>query len=37
MSVQLDPREVLQTLNGMGYRNISAEQLKEFIKGSCFN
>lgn len=33
MSITLNPREVLQTLNGMGYRNISAEQLKEFMRG----
>ncbi|KAG4066738.1 hypothetical protein HA402_012805 [Bradysia odoriphaga] len=32
MSVQLDPREVLAHLNSMGYRNISAEILKEFMK-----
>lgn len=33
MSITLDPREVLQTLNSMGYRNITGEQLKEFIRG----
>lgn len=33
MSISLDPREVLQTLNAMGYRNITAEQLKEFTRG----
>lgn len=32
MSVQLDPREVLAHLNSMGYRNISADILKEFMK-----
>jgi len=32
MSIQLDPREVLAHLNSMGYRNISADILKEFIK-----
>lgn len=32
MSVQLDPREVLAHLNSMGYRNISADILQEFMK-----
>ncbi|CAD7079453.1 unnamed protein product [Hermetia illucens] len=32
MSVSFDAREVLTHLNALGYRNISAEQLKEFIK-----
>ncbi len=34
MSVQLDPREVLAQLNSMGYRNISADILKEFMKSN---
>lgn len=29
----LDPHEVLQYLNNLGYQNVTAEQLKEFIKG----
>ncbi|KAJ6647793.1 hypothetical protein Bhyg_03016 [Pseudolycoriella hygida] len=32
MSIELDPREVLAHLNSLGYRNISAYVLKEFIK-----
>ncbi|GLV32700.1 Hyls1 centriolar and ciliogenesis associated [Carabus blaptoides fortunei] len=32
MSIKLDPREVLQYLNHLGYYNITAEQLYEFIK-----
>lgn len=36
MSVSFDAREVLTHLNALGYRNISAEQLKEFIKGLRF-
>lgn len=33
MSVNLNPREVLSYLNELGYVNITAEQLKRFIKG----
>lgn len=33
MSVKLDPKEVLQYLNELGYYNINAQQLKEFMKG----
>ncbi|KAF7287340.1 hyls1 centriolar and ciliogenesis associated [Rhynchophorus ferrugineus] len=31
MSYKIDPREVLEYLNGLGYTNITAHQLKEFI------
>jgi len=33
MSLSLDAREILIHLNEMGYRNITAEQLKEFMRG----
>lgn len=33
MDSNLDPRAVLAHLNRLGYRNISPEQLKEFIRG----
>lgn len=33
MSIELDPREVLQCLNELGYYNINTKQLKEFLKG----
>lgn len=33
MSISLEARDILMQLNSMGYRNITAEQLKEFIKG----
>lgn len=38
MSEKIDPREVLAYLNELGYTNITAQQLKEFIKGKeiCF-
>lgn len=36
MSIKLDPREVLYYLNDLGYRNITAQQLKEFMKGKYF-
>lgn len=29
----LDARAILHHLNELGYRNISAEQLREFLKG----
>lgn len=32
----LDARAILQHLNELGYRNISAEQLREFLKGKAF-
>lgn len=32
-SIPLEAREILHHLNSLGYRNISAEQLKEFMKG----
>ncbi|XP_050310482.1 uncharacterized protein LOC126746327 isoform X1 [Anthonomus grandis grandis] len=32
MGERIDPREVLAYLNELGYTNISAQQLKEFIK-----
>ncbi|KAL1488509.1 hypothetical protein ABEB36_014975 [Hypothenemus hampei] len=32
MSVKIDPREVLGYLNELGYKNITAQQLKDFIK-----
>lgn len=32
----LDPKEVLQHLNKMGYKNITAIQLKEFITGKKY-
>ncbi|GAB0093406.1 Hydrolethalus syndrome protein 1, C-terminal domain [Sergentomyia squamirostris] len=31
-SISLDAREVLHHLNELGYRNITAQQLKEFIR-----
>ncbi|KAJ8942231.1 hypothetical protein NQ314_010131 [Rhamnusium bicolor] len=33
MSQKIDPREVLAYLNELGYTNINAQQLKEFITG----
>lgn len=33
MSVPLEPREILSYLNELGYTNITAQQLKAFIKG----
>lgn len=36
MSIQLNPKDVLAHLNSMGYRNITAEQLKEFMKGNSW-
>ncbi|XP_055709819.1 uncharacterized protein LOC129805732 [Phlebotomus papatasi] len=32
MSISLDAREVLHHLNELGYKNITAHQLKEFIR-----
>lgn len=37
MAFPLDPLEVLQHLNNLGYTNISAEQLKEFMTGMLRN
>lgn len=34
--MELDPKEVLYHLNQMGYKNITATQLKNFMKGQCF-
>lgn len=31
----LEAREILHHLNSLGYRNLSAEQLKEFMRGKC--
>lgn len=36
MSVKLDPKEVLHYLNELGYCNISAQQLKEFMRGKKY-
>lgn len=33
MSLQLDARDVLHELNQLGYVNVTAEQLKEFMQG----
>lgn len=33
MSKSIEPREVLSYLNELGYTNINAHQLKEFIIG----
>lgn len=33
MTCVINPRDVLEYLHELGYRNISADQLKEFIKG----
>lgn len=33
MSFKIDPREVLDYLNELGYQHITAEMLKNFIKG----
>lgn len=34
MSLDLDPKVVLQHLHELGYRNIAPQQLDEFIRGS---
>lgn len=36
MSITLDAREILMHLNSMGYRNVTAEQLKEFMRGKVY-
>lgn len=33
MADSVDPRRVLQLINDMGYKNVSATELKEFTKG----
>lgn len=33
MSIMVEPRKVLQLMNSMGYKNVSATELKEFTKG----
>lgn len=33
MADSVDPRRVLKLINNMGYKNISANELKEFTKG----
>lgn len=33
MSISMDAREILCHLNKMGYKSITAEQLKEFMRG----
>lgn len=35
-SIPLEAREILHHLNSLGYRNVTAEQLKEFMKGFNF-
>lgn len=35
MADLVDPRRVLQLINDMGYKNVSASELKEFTKGKC--
>lgn len=37
MGTNLDPREVLQYLNELGYCNVTATQLKEFMRGNYFD
>lgn len=32
-SNSVDPKEVLKLMNGLGYKNITANELKEFTKG----
>lgn len=34
MSLDLDPKVVLQHLHELGYRNIAPQQLDEFIRGT---
>lgn len=33
MSSDVDPKRVLQLINSMGYKNVSAQELKGFTKG----
>lgn len=35
MAEKVDSRSVLQIINGMGYKNVSTDELKEFTKGNC--
>lgn len=37
MSIKLDPREILEYLNELGYTNITAQQLKAFMIGNNQN
>lgn len=36
MSISMDAREILCHLNKMGYKSITADQLKEFMRGNLF-
>lgn len=36
MSLKVDPREVLKSLNELGYTDISSQELKEFVRGKRF-
>lgn len=33
MSTSIEPKKVLQLINSMGYKNVSASELKQFTKG----
>lgn len=33
MSHTINPRDVLEYLNELGYQNVTADQLKEFMRG----
>lgn len=33
MAITVEPKRVLQLINSMGYKNVSATELKEFTKG----
>ena len=33
MSIEIDPRDVLEHLEYLGYTSITKEQLKDFIRG----
>lgn len=35
-AVSADPKKVLQLINDMGYKNVSATELKAFTKGKFF-
>lgn len=34
MSAAIEPKKVLHLINSMGYKNVSATELKEFTKGN---
>lgn len=34
-AVNVEPKKVLRLINSMGYKNVSATELKEFTKGIC--